>query len=110
MMTNIKTRRPKALYLRRLPKKTFGKKTTSFASTENLNSDEASDYLPNIIAVSAVVPEDRDVSRVQDLAKAASVSINDLVTTFSSSKGKSESSTMTLGKWSRTNCAAPFPP
>lgn len=70
----------------------------------------ASDYLPNIIAVRAVVPEDRDVSRVQDLAKAASVSINDLVTTFSSSKGKSESSTMTLGKWSRTNCAAAFPP
>ena len=56
------------------------------------------------------MPEDRDVSRVQDLAKAASVSINDLVTTFSSAEGKSESSMMTLGKWSRTNCAAPFPP
>lgn len=67
-------------------------------------------YLPNIIAVRAVVPEDRADSREHDFAKAASVSINDLVTTFSSSKGKSASSTMTLGKWSRTKFAAPFPP
>lgn len=65
--------------------------------------------LPNIIAVSAVVPEEREDSREHVFANAASVSINDRVTTFSSSKGKSASSTMTLGKWSRANCAAPFP-
>lgn len=67
-------------------------------------------YLPNIIAVSAVVPEDREDSREHVFANSASVSINDLITTFSSAKGKSASSTMTLGKWSRTNCAAAFPP
>ena len=66
-------------------------------------------YLPNTIAVRAVVPEDRADSREHVFANAASVSINDLVTTFSSSKGKSASSTITLGKWSRTNCAAHFP-
>lgn len=55
-------------------------------------------YLPNIIAVSAVVPEDKAESREHDLAKAASVSTKDLVTTFSSSNGKSASSTMILGK------------
>lgn len=55
-------------------------------------------YLPNIIAVSAVVPEEREDSREHLFANAASVSLNDLVTTFSSSKGKPASSTMTLGK------------
>lgn len=55
-------------------------------------------YLPSIIAVRAVVPEERDDSREHDFAKAASVSTKDLVTTFSSSIGKSASSTMTLGK------------
>lgn len=55
-------------------------------------------YFPYIIAVSAVVPEERTDSRQHDFANAASVSMNDLVTTFSSSRGKSASSTMTLGK------------
>lgn len=54
--------------------------------------------LPNIIAVSAVVPEDKAESREQDFAKAASVSMNDLVTAFSSSNGKSASATIILGK------------
>lgn len=67
-------------------------------------------YLPNIIAVSAVVPEDKSESAEHDLAKAASVSKKDLLTTFSSFKGKSASSTMILGKKSRTKIAAPFPP
>ena len=66
-------------------------------------------YLPNIIAVSAVVPEEREDSREHDFAKAASVSMNDLATTFSSSKGKPASSTITLGKLSRTNFAAKLP-
>ena len=55
-------------------------------------------HLPNIIAVSAVVPEDREDSIEHDLANSASVSKNDLVTTFSSSKGKSASSTITRGR------------
>ena len=67
-------------------------------------------YLPNIIAVSAVVPEERLDSREHDFSNAASISMNDLVTTFSSFTGKSASSTMTLGKCSRTKCAAVFPP
>ena len=67
-------------------------------------------HLPNIIAVSAVVPEDREDSVEHDLANSASISKNDLVTTFSNSKGKSASSTITRGRWSRTNCAALFPP
>lgn len=58
----------------------------------------SSTHLPNIIAVRAVVPDDKADSIEHDLAKAASVSMNDLVTTFSSSIGKSASSTMTLGK------------
>lgn len=67
-------------------------------------------YLPNIIAVSAVVPEGIADLREQDFKNAASVFMNDLVTTFSSSIGKLASSTMTLGKWSRTKFAAHFPP
>lgn len=66
--------------------------------------------LPNIIAVSAVVPEEREDSREHLFAKAASVSMKDLATAFSSAKGKSASSTITLGNWSRTNCAAAVPP
>lgn len=61
------------------------------------------------MAVSAVVPEDREDSSEHVLANSASVSINDLETAFSSAKGKSASSTITLGKWSRTNWAAAFP-
>lgn len=55
-------------------------------------------YLPKIIAVSAVVPDDKAESTEHDLAKAASVSAKDLITTFSSSRGKSASSTMIFGK------------
>ena len=66
--------------------------------------------LPKIIAVRAVVPEDSVDSRAHDSANWASVCINDLATTFSSFRGKSASSTMSLGRLSRTKCAAPFPP
>lgn len=51
-------------------------------------TDQGGTHLPYIIAVRAVVPEDREDSREHLFANAASVSINDLVTTFSSSKGK----------------------
>jgi len=59
---------------------------------------ETSAYLPNMIAVKAVVPEDREDSIEHVFANSESVSKNDLATTFSSSRGKSASSTITLGR------------
>lgn len=59
------------------------------------------------MAVRTVVPELREDWREHVLS---SVCINDLKTIFSSSRGKSASSTIILGRLSRTKLAASFPP